>query len=170
MRTPTATMVGTGFGAHNGISIEGGRALNASNGIKAIVLHRTGTVMEGKMQVAELSWVPSHAAFLELETLETPSADDGTPRSTIPAIVSATEIAPNNSSLGRSQSMAKQLSKMPDLATQIARSTLLRESPVQVSRASYPFRTLLRLIGSTLYSSGTLNSPVREMTSSPIPI
>ena len=96
--------------------------------------------------------------------------DDGTPRSTIPAIVSATEIAPNNSSLGRSQSMAKQLSKMPDLATQIARSTLLRESPVQVSRASYPFRTLLRLIGSTLYSSGTLNSPVREMTSSPIPI
>ena len=72
MRTPTATMVGTGFGAHNGISIEGGRALKASNGIKAIVLHRTGTVMEGKMQVAELSWVPSHAAFLELETLETP--------------------------------------------------------------------------------------------------
>ena len=52
------------------------------------------------MQVAELSWIPSYAAVLELEVSETPSADGVTPRSTIPAMVSATEIAPNIPSLG----------------------------------------------------------------------
>ena len=67
----------------------------ASSGIKAIVLDRFGAITEGKMRVAELSWVPSHAGVPEPETLE-PSADGATPGSTIPAMVSATEIRSEN--------------------------------------------------------------------------
>ena len=52
------------------------------------------------MRVAEVSWIPSHAAVLELEMSETPSANGVTPRSTIPAMVPATEIASNIPSLG----------------------------------------------------------------------
>jgi Cu+-exporting ATPase len=59
LSTPTAIMVGTGVGAKVGILIMGGRALDGSSGIKRIVWDKTGTITEGKMQVVELSWVPS---------------------------------------------------------------------------------------------------------------
>ena len=49
------------------------------------------------MRLAELSWVPSHTVVLEPETLETPSAEGVTPRSTILAIVSATEACSEHS-------------------------------------------------------------------------
>ena len=50
-------MVGIGVGAKNGILIKGGRALEASSGIKKIVLDKTGPITGGKMQVAEFSWI-----------------------------------------------------------------------------------------------------------------
>jgi Cu+-exporting ATPase len=62
--------------------IKGGRALEESSGIRTIELNKRGAITEGKLKVAELFWVPSNAAVLELETLATASADGFTPRST----------------------------------------------------------------------------------------
>ena len=56
---PTAIMVGTGMGAKNGILIKGGRALEASNSIKRIVMDKTGRVTLGKLTVVRMKWVPS---------------------------------------------------------------------------------------------------------------
>ncbi|KAF8518953.1 copper P-type ATPase CtaA [Hysterangium stoloniferum] len=97
LSTPTAIMVGTGVGAKNGILIKGGRALDASRHIRRVVLDKTGTVTEGKLTLAALSWAP---ALDELDAIETvggesnlslPSADGQTLRSTVLAMVVAAE-------------------------------------------------------------------------------
>ena len=59
LATPTAIMVGTGMGAKNGILIKGGRALEASNGIRRVVVDKTGTVTVGKMSVVGILWAPA---------------------------------------------------------------------------------------------------------------
>ncbi|KAF8347904.1 Cu-transporting P-type ATPase [Amanita rubescens] len=59
LATPTAIMVGTGMGAKNGILIKGGRALEASKGIRRVVVDKTGTVTVGKMSVAGVHWAPA---------------------------------------------------------------------------------------------------------------
>ncbi|MDX6479938.1 MAG: P-type Cu+ transporter [Gaiellaceae bacterium] len=55
LATPTALMVGTGRGAQLGIVIKGPEVLEQTRRITTIVLDKTGTVTEGKMELAEVA-------------------------------------------------------------------------------------------------------------------
>lgn len=97
LATPTAIMVGTGMGAKNGILIKGGRALEASKGIKKVVLDKTGTVTVGKMSVVGMHWAAAAGRSQEelyandSATLEGVCADGVTGRRELLAMVSASE-------------------------------------------------------------------------------
>ena len=101
LSTPTAIMVGTGVGAKNGILIKGGRALEASRGLKCVVLDKTGTVTDGKLSVAGLAWAPTSelgetqsydAADVDGAALaKTMAADGVTTRAVVIAAVTVTE-------------------------------------------------------------------------------
>jgi Cu+-exporting ATPase len=54
LATPTALLVGTGRGAQLGILIKGPEILERTRRIGTIVLDKTGTVTEGKMELAEV--------------------------------------------------------------------------------------------------------------------
>jgi len=98
LATPTAIMVGTGVGAKNGILIKSGRALEASKGIKRVVLDKTGTVTVGKLSVAGIHWVSSNFEARGNEELyagdaglDGVCADGTTGRREVVAMVSAVE-------------------------------------------------------------------------------
>ena len=55
LATPTALMVGTGRGAQLGIVIRGPEILEQTRRIGTIVLDKTGTVTEGRMELAEVT-------------------------------------------------------------------------------------------------------------------
>jgi Cu+-exporting ATPase len=63
LATPTALMVGTGRGAQLGVVIKGPEVLEQTRRISTIVLDKTGTVTEGKMElvdVVSLNGLPRH--------------------------------------------------------------------------------------------------------------
>ena len=55
LATPTALMVGTGRGAQLGILIKGPEVLERTRRITTVVLDKTGTVTEGKMELADVT-------------------------------------------------------------------------------------------------------------------
>ena len=55
LATPTALMVGTGRGAQLGIVIKGPEVLEQTRRISTIVLDKTGTITEGKMELSEVA-------------------------------------------------------------------------------------------------------------------
>jgi Cu+-exporting ATPase len=55
LATPTALMVGTGRGAQMGVLIRGPEILERTRRVDTIVLDKTGTVTEGKMELAEVA-------------------------------------------------------------------------------------------------------------------
>ena len=55
LATPTALLVGTGRGAQLGILIRGPQVLESTRRVDTIVLDKTGTVTEGRMQVVDLA-------------------------------------------------------------------------------------------------------------------
>ncbi len=54
LATPTAIMVGTGFGARRGVLIKNGEALERGNKIDVVVFDKTGTLTEGKPKVIDV--------------------------------------------------------------------------------------------------------------------
>ncbi|MFL6029776.1 MAG: heavy metal translocating P-type ATPase, partial [Gaiellaceae bacterium] len=61
LATPTALMVGTGRGAQLGVLIKGPEVLERTRRIDTIVLDKTGTVTEGRMELADVTLVDGAA-------------------------------------------------------------------------------------------------------------
>ncbi len=56
LATPTAIMAGVGKGAENGILIKDAESLELAKKVDVIVLDKTGTITEGKPEVAAIAW------------------------------------------------------------------------------------------------------------------
>lgn len=57
LATPTAIMVGVGRGADNGILIKDAESLERAYKLDSIILDKTGTITEGKPEVADIAWL-----------------------------------------------------------------------------------------------------------------
>jgi Cu2+-exporting ATPase len=57
LATPTAIMVGVGKGAEKGILIKDAESLELAKKVDAIILDKTGTITEGRPEVAGIQWL-----------------------------------------------------------------------------------------------------------------
>ena len=64
LAVPTAVMVATGRGAHFGLLVKGGEALERLGKIDTIVLDKTGTITEGKPRVTDLLLSPQNVGAI----------------------------------------------------------------------------------------------------------
>ena len=95
LATPTALMVGTGRGAQLGILIKGPEVLERTRRITTIVLDKTGTVTEGRMELADVALL------------------DGATRAEILRLAGAVEAAPSIRSPRRSPPRAPRGRRAP---------------------------------------------------------
>ncbi|MDG2161475.1 MAG: heavy metal translocating P-type ATPase [Acidimicrobiales bacterium] len=58
LATPTAIMVGTGRGASLGVIIKGGEVLEATHQIDHVIVDKTGTITEGRMELVSVTVTP----------------------------------------------------------------------------------------------------------------
>lgn len=98
LATPTAIMVGIGKGAEKGILIKDAESLELAKNVNAIVLDKTGTITEGKPEVADMLWdsegesEKNRSVFYSLEKLsEHPLAD-----AVVRALANVNFIKPDN--------------------------------------------------------------------------
>ena len=59
LATPLAVMVGTGRGAQLGVIIKGAEVLEDTRRVDAVVLDKTGTVTEGRLEVVDITALPA---------------------------------------------------------------------------------------------------------------
>eukprot|EP00882_Tetradesmus_deserticola_P007169 GHRQ01007548.1.p1 GENE.GHRQ01007548.1~~GHRQ01007548.1.p1 ORF type:complete len:744 (+),score=290.70 GHRQ01007548.1:392-2623(+) len=76
LATPTAVMVGTGVGAHLGVLIKGGDALERGHHVNTVVFDKTGTLTRGHPQVTEAVLFNSHYTMQQVRLLASTAALD----------------------------------------------------------------------------------------------
>ncbi len=62
LATPLAVMVGTGRGAQLGVIIKGAEVLEDTRRVDAVVLDKTGTVTDGRLEVVDITALPAGTA------------------------------------------------------------------------------------------------------------